>query len=500
MDANRAIGRAETPSISVVIPVLNEVETVGHLVRLARRNPRVIEVLVVDDGSIDGTAEEAAEAGAKVIVSSLLGKGASMRDGIEAACGEVVLFVDGDLREIRDDFVEAMTGPVLAGHADLAKARFTRDAGRVTILTARPLLGAFFPELGKFEQPLGGIVAARRSLLLNIRLENDYGVDIGLLIDAVAKGARAVEIDIGRIDHESHSLETLGEMAIQVSRVILDRAWRYDRLSINQVLEMQETERRARAELLPLGRSGLAGQRYALFDMDGVLLDGRFVVELAERVGATSELSVLLDSKFLPEEERTRAIAAMFTGVHWDVFEETARTMPLVQGAVETVVALRRAGYRVGIVTDSYHMVAEIVRRRVFADFAVAHVMHFRKRIATGELTPSPFMIASDGCPIHMYCKANVMRRLEEIAGLSPQNTLAVGDGENDICLLSKAGVSVAFRPKSPLVAEAATHTLEGALSDILALVESEDTRGPNEKQATVQVAFASSTTPLPFE
>ena len=148
--------------VSVIIPVLNESPTVAAVVALARRAPGVSEVIVVDDGSIDGTPELAAEAGARVVTSTLLGKGASMEDGAWAAQNEIVLFLDGDLSGLAEDLVERMTAPMLAGKADFVKARFTRSAGRVTMLTARPLLLTFFPELAHFEQPLAGIIAARR--------------------------------------------------------------------------------------------------------------------------------------------------------------------------------------------------------------------------------------------------------------------------------------------------------------------------------------------------
>ena len=75
-------------------------------------------------------------------------------------------------------------------------------------------------------------------------------------------------------------------MAKQVTRVILDRAWRYERLSINQVRAMEETERRAAAEVFPAVDRPRDAQKFALFDMDGVLLDGRFVVDLADRLEA----------------------------------------------------------------------------------------------------------------------------------------------------------------------------------------------------------------------
>jgi glucosyl-3-phosphoglycerate synthase len=476
-------------TVSIVIPVLNEALTIDRLVRRVRRSPQVIEVLVIDDGSVDGSGQIAAKAGARVTMSTLLGKGASMEEGIAAATGDVVLFLDGDLFEICDDLVERMTAPIAAGEADLVKAGFSRVAGRVTVLTARPLLGAFFPELTRFHQPLGGILAARRSLLGDLRLENDYGVDVGLLIDAAMKGARVAEVDIGRLDHRSQSLDALGEMAKQVTRVILDRAWRYGRLSINLVREMEETERAARAELLPGGRpdgGGVRRRRFALFDMDGVLLGGSFVGELAEKVGARADLDRFADDRILTYEERIRAIASLFTGVDLEVFEQTARDMPLVGGAAEVVVALRKAGYVVGLVSGSFRVAADIVRRRVFADFAIAHELRFRNRLCTGEVVLSRAMVDPGGCAEHPYCKANVVRRLQERAGLVPRLSLAVGNAETDICMLRAVGVPVAFRPASVAVEGAARYCLSGSLTGLPELADIR-ARRPAPRRARVK-------------
>ncbi len=97
--------------VSVLIPVLNESKTIAALVGLLKADPSVREVLVIDDGSIDGTAELASEAGAKVMTSTLLGKGASMEDGLRAARGDVVLFLDGDLLEVCSDSGSAHDRP-----------------------------------------------------------------------------------------------------------------------------------------------------------------------------------------------------------------------------------------------------------------------------------------------------------------------------------------------------------------------------------------------------
>ena len=92
-------------------------------------------------------------------------------------------------------------------------------------------------------------------------------------------------------------------------------------------------------------------------------------------------------------------------------------------------------------------MAAEIVRRRVFADFTVAHVMRFRQGRATGDIMLSPAMLHDQGCTVHRYCKLNVMLNLCEKGNLDPQRVLAVGDGENDVCMLAAAGTRSHFGP-----------------------------------------------------
>jgi phosphoserine phosphatase len=461
----------EPARVSVVIPVLNESRTIADVVRFALDDPHVGEVLVVDDGSHDGTPELAESAGARVITSSMLGKGASMEDGMRAAKHDIVLYLDGDLHGLTPGLVTTMAQPLVAGYGDLVKARFARTAGRVTVLTARPLLRTYFPELSGLNQPLGGIMAARRSLLEQLRFENDYGVDIGLLIDAAARGARIVEVDIGRLEHDSQSLDALGQMAVEVARTIVERAAEWGRLQVSFVRDTHERARRQRATSMGSLLSVVRGtDRLALFDMDGTLLDGRFVVELARQTRRGGRLARLLDSPELDPLTRTRQIAALFRGVSKYTFMQVAREMPLTAGAIDAVVGLRRKGYVVGLVTDSYHIAASIVQRRVFADFCIAHVMRFRNDRATGAVTLAPSMRHRTGCEEHRHCKLNVLRHFTERAGVHVKNVLAVGDSANDICMLKAAGQSVAFQPKTPAVAAAATHVVTDTLAAVVGL------------------------------
>jgi HAD superfamily phosphoserine phosphatase-like hydrolase len=456
--------------VTVIIPALNEAARIGSVIELAWNSPMVRQVIVVDDGSVDDTPDIARLAGADVITSSLLGKGASMLDGLRVASEDVVLYLDGDLTGLREDLVDVMTAPLLNGQADFTKATFSRSAGRVTILTARPLLQVFFPELAHFSQPLGGIMAASRGLLERLHFETDYGVDLGLLIDAHEGGARILEVDIGHLEHDSQTLEALGNMAKQVVRTLLMRAERFGRLGGNHVREIEEVERHAQAEVA-LSFANLGSiRRLAIFDMDGTLLKSRFIKELAVRTRREDQLAQWLDNHRVTDCERARQIARIFAGVPKEVFVETARDIELTPGASETVVALRKAGFRVGIVTDSYVIAAETVRRRVFADFSVANLVRFSSGLCSGELTPCPLFAHDDGCPVHTMCKYNVLLHLLDRLQLERKNVVAVGDGMNDICMLAAAGVGVAFEPKAESVRESARFGLDGDLRGVLAL------------------------------
>jgi len=455
--------------ITVVIPVLNESVRIASVIALAFRHSGVSEVIVVDDGSIDNTIEIAAATGAKVIASSLLGKGASMEDGLKIAKNDIIVYLDGDLAGLRDDLIEVLVQPLLHSEADFVKAKFSRKAGRVTTLTAKPLLHLFFPELAQFAQPLGGIIAAKRSLLQTLNFDTDYGVDLGLLIDAHIQGAKIVEVDIGNLDHDSQSLQALGEMSKQVVRSLLKRADRHGRFSIDQITDAEEGERQARyhADAPHFPNT----QKLAIFDMDGTLLRGRFVVELAKSCGKERELAKWLDDGSCEPEKRSARIAGLFEGLSKTHFEDVARSIELTDSAVETVVTLRKQGFAVGIVTDSYKLAAEIVRRRVFADFTVANLMHFRSGLSLGEHTVSPLYQHPSGCQVHPYCKQNAVAHLVERYNFTSGQLLCVGDGLNDVCMLRNAPVSVAFEPKDDRVAAAAQHVIHGSLSPVLSIL-----------------------------
>lgn len=226
--------------VSVVIPALNEEATVaGVVAAVLDDDPH--EVIVVDADSDDDTAAEAARAGARVLdwreilpgIAPRPGKGESLWRGVAAATGEVVVFVDADLNALAPGTVAALAEPFGDDGVHLVKADYPRTihgeptgGGRVTELTAKPLLRLCFPELADVRQPLAGEYAIRRSTARELAFVDGYGVEAGLLIDVARRfGPEAIaQVPLGPRRHRNRPLAELGPMAEVVAATILGRA------------------------------------------------------------------------------------------------------------------------------------------------------------------------------------------------------------------------------------------------------------------------------------
>lgn len=456
------------PRVTVVIPALNEAARIAEVVGHALSDPATAEVIVIDDSSIDDTARLAQQAGARVLTSSMLGKGASMRDGIAAAGCELVAFLDGDLCGLSTGLVSALCEPLATGEADFVKARFGRSGGRVTELTAKPMLKVFFPELAGFAQPLGGIVAGRRALLRSLTLEDGYGVDIGLLIDAWRSGARLAEVDIGSLEHDSQPLHDLTAMANEVSRVIHARARAAGRLHVEQISAMYEAQRQATATLDYILSRRRTRTRVLLLGLDGTVSAQRFVVEMARITGQTELLERLLEGSEDPAADREQTAAAL-RFVHREQFERVAHALPLRPGVIECVNRMRRAGFMVGVVSDSYFIAAEIVRRRIFADFALAHTLQFDGDVCSGVLRTNAAFLPPTGRAGEAPCKSHVLRRFRLNEASPPVEAIwAVGDHRNDLEMLRQADRAFVIEPRWPALARAADARMLRGFDELL--------------------------------
>ncbi|MDD5317762.1 MAG: HAD-IB family phosphatase [Candidatus ainarchaeum sp.] len=456
--------------ISVVIPALNEEATIREVIAIARHGDRKREVIVVDDNSSDNTAKFAKAAGAKVIESAILGKGKSMQEGLSAAKGDIVVFLDADLRGLNPDVVSLVTRPIVGGECDFVKARYARESGRVTEILAKPLLKMLFPGMKRFEQPLGGVIAGRRELLVKLDFENDYGVDIGILIDVINLGARTMEVDIGEIRHKMKPLNHLGKMSGEVASAIFKRAnmtGRFVREGIEGELGLMTSMLMKTPGLaMPPGKA-------AFLDMDGTLVEGRFILCAAEKCGAREQaLRIIFDGVKEPYM-KANELAGMLSGMKKRTLEAIADSMPLSRNARSLCRQLKRMGYSTVILTDSYSFVAESVKRKVGADAVISNSLGFSHGACNGKFGLNPaFLPVEHGCREHAVCKLNAAMRFCSEYSIPREETIAIGDSGNDACILRWAGESVAFCSTDASVKQAAKHSIgERNFAEVISLL-----------------------------
>jgi glucosyl-3-phosphoglycerate synthase len=249
------LAAARTGPVSVCLPARNEARTIAAILeRLAPlRELGIIDEIVVVSHSTDETAEIARAGGATVFdqeellpeLGPALGKGDAMWRALPRLRGDVVCFLDADSEDFQAHFACGLLGPILCHERiSFVKGFYRRPfrvgevilpegGGRVTELTARPLLNLFYPELAGVRQPLAGEIAVRRTLLDELPFVTGYGVDIALLLDAYAKvgldGIAQVDLDVRQNAHQP--LSELGPMAYAVLRAVATRLERDGRLA-----------------------------------------------------------------------------------------------------------------------------------------------------------------------------------------------------------------------------------------------------------------------------
>lgn len=248
-EAFAELKRSAEATVSVVIPAKSVAGTIGEIVACCvrmRAAGAVDEVIVIDAStSGDGTAEIAAQAGATVHredallagFGPVLGKGDAIWRAQSVVAGDIVVYVDGDSECFDEGFITGLAEPLL-GDVSLrhVKGAFRRPftdlgvrvadgGGRVSELTARPLLNLFFPELSAVQQPLAGEFACRREALARMPFLTGYGAEIQLLLDFYREyGLGAIaQSDLGERINRHQPLHDLGAMSFTIARAILSR-------------------------------------------------------------------------------------------------------------------------------------------------------------------------------------------------------------------------------------------------------------------------------------
>jgi glucosyl-3-phosphoglycerate synthase len=455
--------------VTVIIPALNEEKTIRQVIQQAKRNELVNEIIVVDDMSTDDTIAEARMEDVKVITSTHVGKGDSMREGLMMAKNEILVFLEADLPSYEEDIVGMLTAPLISGQADFVKSYFERQSSRMVEILAKPLLDTFFPHLLKFKQPLSGMIAGTKSIFQKVEFDNDYGVDIGLLIDMHNVNARIQEVCIGEVEHDMQPLHVLSRMAKQVANAIFKRVNIFDggrRQEDDTTPAMREQVEFALKELVRQPK------KMIVFDMDHILLQGSFIQKAAEQFGFTRELKDILGQQ-KSNYIKTQKIARLLEGRTFAELIHVVESIPLIGDAVQVIRELQVRGYVCGIISDSYHSIANHIKNLLGLDFTLGNELEFRKSVATGEVKiPSQLLKDRFSQCDHDHCKSNFFQYILHRFGISVADSVAVGDGENDICMVKMAGTGISFNSTNPGVDEVADYVFRGdSLKPVLDVV-----------------------------
>jgi glucosyl-3-phosphoglycerate synthase len=237
-------------TISLALPALNEEETVGNVIETIKKSmvldvPLLDEIVLIDSNSTDRTREIAQDLGIPVYThqsilpeyGSRRGKGEALWKSLYCTQGDVVIWLDTDIVNIHPRFAYGLIGPLLLRpDIQFIKGFYRRPlrvgdkvqaggGGRVTELTARPLLNLFYPELSGVIQPLSGEYGGRRSALEQLRFFSGYGVEIGLLIDMLDRfGLNAIaQVDLQERIHHNQPLEALGKMSFAIIQAVMHK-------------------------------------------------------------------------------------------------------------------------------------------------------------------------------------------------------------------------------------------------------------------------------------
>ncbi len=240
--------RQQNVTISLALPALNEEETVEKVLtvmkhELLQKVPLLDEIVLIDSNSTDRTREIAEQTGVPVYIHQHLlerlgerrGKGEALWKSLLVTQGDIIVWIDTDIVNIHPRFVYGILGPLLLNpQVQFVKGFYRRPlrvgekmqaggGGRVTELTARPLLNLFFPELSGVVQPLSGEYAGRRNALEQLPFFSGYGVETGLLIDIYEKyGLQAIaQVDLLERIHHNQPLEALSKMSFAIIQSVM---------------------------------------------------------------------------------------------------------------------------------------------------------------------------------------------------------------------------------------------------------------------------------------
>jgi phosphoserine phosphatase len=212
----------------------------------------------------------------------------------------------------------------------------------------------------------------------------------------------------------------------------------------------------------------LADFRLVAFDMDSTLINIECVDEIAEAVGRRTEVAEITDAAMRGEiadyKDSLRRRVALLAGVPVGALEKVwSEKLRLNPGVESFVAACQAAGLKTLLVSGGFTFFSERIRARLKLDFARANTLGIANGRLTGTLFDRPWGDIVDGAE-----KRRVLLEVAELMGIDPGQTIAVGDGANDLPMMGAAGLSIAFHPKPAVRDQAMISIMSGGMDRAL--------------------------------
>jgi len=430
---------------TILIPAYNEEKTIRNVLKIALKSPGIGQIVLVDDGSIDRTVERATGLSPMIEIISHKenkGKGVAVRSGVALAKYETIVFIDADLTNITPEMIAALAEPLLTNRADFVKASFTRSRGRVTEMAVKPMMQILFPD-NYFEQPISGQFAARRSFLKQIKIVENWGLDIGILLDAISQKQRIVEVFIGELDHKAQSDLSLAKMSEEVLYTMIQKA-------------------------------GLLSNKYklVLFSFDESILKNYSIHGMMKYIGKEvdyNDLEIRFAEKDILPFEYYTDLAVLLSGVKYETLKEYVASLQLRTYATEIIAHLQRRRYKVGLIGMHFNPVMNLVAELLNVEIVEGLGLKTKDKKYTGELTRNAVFDWLKGSLQNGYLMA--MNRAATAAGTDLESTITIVSSKESLPMVAPAGLSIAYRTKDKNLKKAVDKTIS-ILPELLMLVE----------------------------
>lgn len=337
----------------------------------------------------------------------------------------VLVSATGDPERLAEQVEQAMASIGMRVRVSLgraARAERREVATHVVVVLGRPLQAKAF---GSLARAFGGA----NINILAIRTIADYPVT-GVELDVISDDEQTLRAVVARIGQETGM-----DIAVQQTGL------------------------------------GRRGKRLIVFDVDSTLITGEVIEMLADHIGQRAEIEQITAAAMAGEidfAESLRQRVGLLAGLDASVLDVVSADLELTPGARTTIRTLKRLGFSCGVVSGGFTQVVAPLARELGLDFVAANTLEIADGVLTGQVS---------GPIVDRAGKAAALRTFADRAGVGMDQTVAVGDGANDIDMLSAAGLGIAFNAK-PIVASFADTSLNQPFLDpvlfILGITRSE--------------------------